>query len=101
MTGLSISSVTHANDIQMSTQAYLIDSYTIFAASALAATTILRSVMAAMLPLAAPKMYATMGLGWGNSLLAFLAMACIPIPLLLIKYGERMRKANEGFTKNL
>lgn len=85
----------------MSTQAYLIDSYTIFAASALAATTILRSVMAAMLPLAAPKMYATMGLGWGNSLLAFLAMACIPIPLLLIKYGERMRKANEGFTKNL
>jgi hypothetical protein len=85
----------------MSTQAYLIDSYTIFAASALAASTILRSVMASMLPLAAPKMDATRGLGWGNSLLAFLAMACIPIPSLLIRYGERMRKANEGFTKNL
>lgn len=85
----------------MSTQAYLVDAYTIFAASALAATTILRSVMAAMIPLAAPKMYATMGLGWGNSLLAFLAMACVPIPSVLIRYGERMRKANEGFTKNL
>lgn len=62
---------------------------------------VLRSVMAAMIPLAAPKMYATLGLGWGNSLLAFLAIACIPVPTVLIRYGERMRKANEGFRKNL
>lgn len=85
----------------MSIQAYLVDAYTIYAASALAATTILRSVMAALIPLAAPKMFATLGLGWGSSLLAFLAAACIPIPSLLMRFGERMRKANENFTKML
>ena len=48
----------------MSTQAYIVDTYTIFAASGLAATTIMRSVMAGVLPLAAPKMYAALGIGW-------------------------------------
>jgi hypothetical protein len=50
--------------------------------------------MAFALPLAAPKMYSTLGYGWGNSLLAFLALAMIPIPLLLYKYGEKLRKMN-------
>lgn len=79
---------------QMSIQAYTIDAFTIYAASALAANTIVRSVMAAVLPLAAPKMYATLGYGWGNSLLAFLALAMVPVPFLLMKYGEKMRVAN-------
>jgi hypothetical protein len=85
----------------MSTQAYLVDAFTIYAASALAATTITRSVMAAVLPLAAPKMYAALGIGWGNSLLAFLALAGIPIPWLLIKYGEGMRDRNLERVRNL
>jgi hypothetical protein len=78
----------------MAIQAYLIDAFTIFAASALGATTVARSIMAAVLPLAAPKMYAALGLGWGNSLLAFLALACIPVPWALMKYGETMRQWN-------
>jgi hypothetical protein len=78
----------------MATQAYLVDAYTIYAASALAATAIMRSVMAAVLPLAAPKMYAALGIGWGNSLLAFMALACLPVPFLLMKFGERMRGWN-------
>jgi hypothetical protein len=85
----------------MSIQAYLIDAFTIYAASALAATTIVRSVMAAVLPLAAPKMYDALGIGWGNSLLAFLAIACIPIPWLLLKHGEKMRQWNLKRLKNL
>jgi hypothetical protein len=85
----------------MSTQAYIVDAYTIFAASGLAATTIMRSVMAAVLPLAAPKMYAALGIGWGNSLLAFLALACVPIPFFILKYGEKMRGWNADIVKNL
>lgn len=85
----------------MSTQAYLVDAFTIYAASALAATTIMRSVMAAVLPLAAPKMYAALGIGWGNSLLAFLALACLPVPFALIKYGERMRARDKKKLQNL
>jgi hypothetical protein len=51
--------------------------------------------MAAVLPLAAPKMYQSLGLGWGNSLLAFLALGMVPIPCFLMVYGERMRGWNK------
>lgn len=57
--------------------------------------------MAAVLPLAAPKMYETLGLGWGNSLLAFLALAMIPIPVVLFFRGEKMRSWNIERIKRL
>lgn len=72
---------------------YLVDAFTIYAASALAANTVVRSIVGAILPLAGQSMYAALGLGWGNSLLGFIAVACIPVPLILLKYGERMRKS--------
>ncbi len=60
-------------------QIYLIDGFTRQAASALAANMVLRSLVGAFLPLAGPKMYAALGLGCGNSLLAFIALAMAPI----------------------
>ena len=84
----------------MPIQTYLVDAFTIYAASALAANTVLRSLVGAVLPLAGQKMYATLGLGWGNSLLAFIAMAMCPIPVIFYKYGERIRK-NPRFQVNL
>lgn len=71
---------------------YLVDAFTTYAASALAANTVVRSIMGAILPLAGQSMYAALGLGWGNSLLGFIAVACIPVPVILIQYGERWRK---------
>ena len=50
--------------------------------------------MAAVLPLAAPKIYERLGYGWGNSLLAFLALAMVPVPCFLFWCGERMRRWN-------
>ncbi|KAL9074973.1 MAG: hypothetical protein Q9161_001903 [Pseudevernia consocians] len=76
----------------MPIQTYLVDAFTIYAASALAANTVLRSLVGALLPLAGQKMYATLGLGWGNSLLAFIAIAMCPIPVIFYRYGERIRK---------
>ena len=76
----------------MPIQTYLVDAFTIYAASALAANTVLRSLVGALLPLAGQKMYDTLGLGWGNSLLAFIAIAMCPIPVIFYKYGERIRK---------
>ncbi|CAF9908277.1 MAG: hypothetical protein ALECFALPRED_004368 [Alectoria fallacina] len=76
----------------MPIQTYLVDAFTIYAASALAANTVLRSLVGALLPLAGQKMYATLGLGWGNSLLAFIAVAMCPIPIIFYRYGERIRK---------
>jgi hypothetical protein len=69
---------------------YLVDAFSIHAASALAANTVVRSVMDAVLPLAGRSTYDALGLGWGNSLLSFIAVACIPVPWALMKYGEKL-----------
>jgi MFS family permease len=70
---------------------YLVDAFTMHAASAMAANTVLRSLVGAFLPLAGPSMYQTLGLGWGNSLLGFIALALWPVSLIFYKYGERIR----------
>jgi hypothetical protein len=36
-------------------------------------------------------MYEALGLGWGNSLLGFFALAMVPLPILFWKNGERFR----------
>jgi hypothetical protein len=75
----------------MPANTYLVDVYTVHAASAMAANTVLRSVVAAVLPLAGQQMYEKLGYGWGTSVLGFVSLIMIPIPLLFLKYGERMR----------
>jgi MFS family permease len=72
-------------------QMYLIDTFTIYAASALATNTVVRSLFGALLPLAGRPLYNALGLGWGNSLLAFIALALSPVPFLLLTYGEKIR----------
>ncbi|KAK4032639.1 hypothetical protein C8A01DRAFT_50606 [Parachaetomium inaequale] len=71
---------------------YLVDCYPMYAASAIAANTVFRSLVGMLLPLAGPAMYQNLGLGWGNSLLGFICVILIPVPLLLIRYGARLRK---------
>ena len=45
-----------------------------------------------MFPLAGEKMFHTFGLGWGSSLLAFIALAMAPIPVIFYKYGAWIRQ---------
>jgi hypothetical protein len=71
---------------------YLIDSYTIFAASVLAGNGIIRSVFGAAFPLFTKQMYDSLGIHWASSVPAFLAVACIPLPFLFYKYGASIRK---------
>ncbi|KAE8372307.1 FAD binding domain-containing protein [Aspergillus bertholletiae] len=74
-------------------QTYIVDAYTRFAASAMAAGSFLRSIAGFAFPLFAPYMYQALHYGWGNSLLAFISIAIgIPAPIFLWKYGEKMRK---------
>jgi MFS family permease len=70
---------------------YLIDSYTIFAASVLAANSVLRSCFGAAFPLFTTQMYARLGIHWASSIPAFLALACVPFPFLFYKYGASIR----------
>jgi len=72
--------------------AYLIDCYTRFAASGIAAAVLLRSFAGFGFPLFAPAMYAALGWGWGNSLLGFIALLLgVPAPFLLWRYGPALR----------
>lgn len=73
-------------------QTYVIDSFPSFAASGLAALTVSRSLFGTFLPLAGQPMYSSLGYGWGNSVLGFVAIAMIPAPLLIFKFGGRIRK---------
>lgn len=75
----------------MSICLYLIDTFETYSASALAANTVIRSLGGGLLPLAGLSMFAALGVGWGISLLGFIAVAMIPIPVLLLRYGEYLR----------
>lgn len=70
---------------------YLIDSYTIFAASVLAASSVLRSLFGAAFPLFTSYMYQDLGIHWASTVPAFLALACVPFPFLFYKYGAAIR----------
>lgn len=78
--------------IYLGTLSYLIDSYTIFAASVLAANSVMRSGFGAIFPLFTTYMYRGLGNQWASSIPAFLTVACMPFPFLFYKYGERIRK---------
>lgn len=75
----------------MPTQAYLVDAFPNTAASALAAGALFRSIGGAVLPLAGVPMYDKLGLGWGNTMLGLMAAATVPVPFLLLRFGERIR----------
>lgn len=79
--------------LMMPAQIYLVDTFgTSAAASALAANTVLRSLVGTFLLIAGTPLYARLGLGWGNSLLAFLAVAFLPVPVFFYKSGEGLRR---------
>lgn len=71
---------------------YLIDSYTIFAASVLAANAVLRSLFGFAFPLFTTQMYSALGIHWASTIPAFLALVCVPFPFLFWKYGPKIRE---------
>ena len=72
-------------------QLYLVDTFQ-FAASSLAAASVFRSFFGFAFPLFGEQMFAALGYGGGNSLLAGLAIVIgIPFPIWLYFKGEQMR----------
>ncbi|KAL4780627.1 major facilitator superfamily domain-containing protein [Aspergillus varians] len=70
---------------------YLIDAYTIYAASTLAANSMLRSVFGAVFPLFTKYMFQNLGIHWAASIPAFLALACAPLPFVFYWFGPWVR----------
>jgi hypothetical protein len=71
---------------------FLVDTYRLYAASAVSANTFLRSCLAAGLPLAARPMYTKLGVGPATSILGGIAALALPVPFLFMKYGLSLRK---------
>ena len=74
---------------------YLVDTYSLYAASAVSANTFLRSLFASGLPLAARPMFLKMGVGPACSVLGGVACLALPVPFLFMKYGLRLRKMSK------
>lgn len=74
-------------------QVYLTDTYGLYAASAFAATTFLRSLAGFGFPLFAPYLFEGLGYGWAGSLLGFIAIGLgIPAPFMFWYLGARLRR---------
>ena len=76
----------------LSIMTYLVDAYTIYAASVLAANSVIRSCFGAGFPLFTTYMYHNLGIHWASCIPAFLAVACMPFPFLFYRYGAQIRR---------
>ncbi|KAJ5113551.1 hypothetical protein N7456_002085 [Penicillium angulare] len=77
---------------------YIVDAYLLFAASALAANSILRSTAGAVFPLFATYMFDSLGVNWASTLLGCVAALLIPLPILFYLYGRNIRAKSKYST---
>lgn len=74
---------------------YLTDIYTTFASSAYASLSLLRSIASAVFHLFARQLYTAQGANYASTILAAVeTIACVS-PVLLIRYGKRLRLASK------
>lgn len=78
---------------------YLGDAYPDYAASVLAGNDFMRSMIAGAFPLIAIPLYKNLGVPWATSLLGFLSIVFIPIPLVLYKYGHSLRLNHSKYAR--
>lgn len=70
---------------------YLVDTFTQYAASAVAANTFLRSCFAGAFPLVVTPMYHNIGTGPSSSITGGFAALLIPVPFIFYTFGKRIR----------
>ncbi|KAJ7624415.1 MFS polyamine transporter [Roridomyces roridus] len=73
---------------------YLIDTYLMYAASAFAANTFARSLVAAGFQLFTVQMFDGMGVGYACTLLGGVGLLLAPMPFLFFRYGARVREGS-------
>lgn len=78
---------------------YIVDSYSNFAASAIAAKTVMRSCIGSSIPLFVNQMFHAMKFQWAGLLLALVACVIGPMPFIFYRYGEQIRCRSQRATK--
>ncbi|KAK9314563.1 major facilitator superfamily domain-containing protein [Lipomyces starkeyi] len=74
---------------------YIIESYLMFAASAMAANTVMRSCFGAGFPLFANQMFHNLHVQWAGTLLGCIALILMPVPVLFFIFGKKLRKISK------
>ncbi|KAE8450259.1 hypothetical protein EG329_006687 [Mollisiaceae sp. DMI_Dod_QoI] len=74
---------------------FLVDTYGLYAASAVSANTLLRSLLAAGFPMIAMPMFRNLGVGPAMTILGGIATIAIPVPFIFMKYGLALRKKSK------
>ncbi|KAE8420697.1 major facilitator superfamily domain-containing protein [Aspergillus pseudocaelatus] len=74
---------------------YIIDVYTTNANSAVAANVFLRSWVGAGFTMFAAGMYSKLGVPWATSLLGFLCVALVPVPIVFYCFGASIRRRSK------
>ncbi|KAJ9094562.1 hypothetical protein QFC20_006877 [Naganishia adeliensis] len=85
--------------VYVSANSYIVDSYVTYAASAMAAKTLMRSLAGASVPLWVTQMFHNMGFQYAGLTLALISCAIIPIPFLFFFKGGDVRKRSSRATK--
>ncbi|KAJ5113336.1 bicyclomycin resistance protein [Penicillium angulare] len=86
---------------KLPTDNYLVDAFAPqgTSASVLAADATLKALFGAVFPLLGPSLYRNLGLGWGNSLLAFIGLVFLPLFIILWRKGQELRSEGWGYLK--
>ena len=74
---------------------FLVDTYGLYAASAVSANTFLRSLLASAFPLVAKPMISNLGFGPAMSILGGIACLALPVPLIFMRYGLTLRRMSK------
>lgn len=75
-------------------------SYPKYAASAMAVNSCMRFTFSCVFPIFANPMFKALGIGWSLSILGFIFIILMPIPLVFTKYGSQIRGASERAGRN-
>ncbi|KAF4335197.1 major facilitator superfamily transporter [Fusarium beomiforme] len=92
--GVFLTGVGFTTIFQSSLQ-YLVDTFTRYSASAIAANTFVRSMAAGAFPLFVWPMYQKIGIDWGSTIFACISVLLLPAPFLFFKWGYRIRARGE------
>lgn len=78
---------------------YIVDAFGLYSASAMTIILIARCLAGTLLPLTIAPLTRKLGLGPGFLVVAAVALALIPLPVAVMRYGSRWRQ-NSKYTKN-
>ncbi|KLO12037.1 MFS general substrate transporter [Schizopora paradoxa] len=77
--------------LMLSFVTYTLHTYTIFSNSANACNSFMRSFGSFALAISSHKIVSSLGFNWGVSLFGFLSFGLLPIPIIFLRYGKRLR----------